>query len=1338
MPLSQQVMWTAIPRGWGSGDRLRCSIVISPRLRSTDTALKKLSQYPDWVNWVSTLQQVSLTLVLNGKHLMPGDYTVLTEPQPAVWEAVFQPDTPVQPYQFPMYAQLPISSYPVKPLVEFVQQVYQTFGQNAPDSVPQWPSHRDEKVPSWLDNIYEVLSNLALDDRDQWQKRRRQLRARLQEQKAIAWQRPDLRTTFEWIQYFHEPMNAPMPHNANPTYAAAYSPYKRAVIALPKPDFHEILSALLNHPLLLERLGILIIVEFPRPSGMPATGWVQVQPKWTPAMSATVNLTPQVQYQLDGAKRLFLPQPAPGSDIVEGLVNLQSGRYEFVSVDPDGAARKLLGFASSLRRLREGVQAPFQTKIRLGGPHAVDPESRSVGTPALQSVGFMLVRHNLAFVLFQHLQRAQTKNTTLESTGTETLFAEDLLRGYRIDVWDSITNQWHSLFERLATYKLLRTGDTVTGQDEGTLTLGPVTRTDAPPDEMRLHESLAVWKGWSLAVQRPGKTIDTEDNPADPANDPLDKYQIKATFAVPAGSLPRLRFGKRYRFRLRTVDLAGYSRPLKEIDPNDFSKTSDELVYYRWEPVPNPVLLMRSLPDPDLQTGESLEVMAIRYRAFDPEAPAATTQISERHVVAPRGSVELAEQHGKLDTAPGGKMDPATYAMLVSREDTLPGGSALFPEAQWTNPVTGETVAYPLKSDPQVTTPYIPDPLARAAVFQNVPGLPPGRILWIHPDGSIEERTVVGTKNAVIVNFGEPADWPNVPGFRLVLAEGDGLPSWDQAQRVLTIYLPKGREATLLYSCTLGATPTEAEQNRDLLALWHLLSQGAPPAVAQKLHEASLYGWHWMLTPPRKLTIVHAVSQPLADPVITTIAQTPQRSLGDTKAPLQLDLTIDAKSTGKVTINGEWNTPIDNPAEPEPRDGKDGRDPAPQSGTTVGEIITDNPTQDTLTNLHFVHEFGDTKHRRVRYRATAISRYREFFPPRLSEEFFARSGPEQTLQILNTARPAGLSIPYAIPAFRWQRQRDGNRVISERIPVTRIYIERPWYSSGEDELLAVLLPAAGQPKKWLGGTFTAKLLGGPSLPPQLQPYVTSWGLDPIWLSAPTPTDLTPTPVLFSDVVQTGDQLTLEELKGTNYKVTAVGFEPRYDAERGLWYADIPLDPGESYFPFVRFALARFQPYSVDDAHLSRVTTLDFLQILPRRKATVVQEGKRIRIIVEGHTYRAGFALHANSEMEATVEMLLPDQPPALGWKPLLTIGLDRIESRTPGVWVGNIDLQQLALQPGAKLRVVLKEFEQWFADAPSRSGSPELITAKIIADPMMGTRLTRRLVYADAVSISAE
>src|SRR5215207_3202949 len=35
----------------------------------------------------------------------------------------------------------------------------------------------------------------------------------------------------------------------------------------------------------------------------------------------------------------------------------------------------------------------------------------------------------------------------------------------------------------------------------------------------------------------------------------------------------------------------------------------------------------------------------------------------------------------------------------------------------------------------------------------------------------------------------------------------------------------------------------------------------------------------------------------------------------------------------------------------------------------------------------------------------------------------------------------------------------------------------------------------------------------------------------------------------------------------------------YDAERQLWFCDIEIDQGQSYWPFVRLALARYQPCS---------------------------------------------------------------------------------------------------------------------------------------------------------------
>jgi hypothetical protein len=79
-------------------------------------------------------------------------------------------------------------------------------------------------------------------------------------------------------------------------------------------------------------------------------------------------------------------------------------------------------------------------------------------------------------------------------------------------------------------------------------------------------------------------------------------------------------------------------------------------------------------------------------------------------------------------------------------------------------------------------------------------------------------------------------------------------------------------------------------------------------------------------------------------------------------------------------------------------------------------------------------------------------------------------------------------------------------------------------------------------------------------------------------------------------------LTLEELKDVT--VGVAGHVPEFDDERGLWYCDIDIAHGSSYFPFVRLALARFQPTSLPNAHLSRVVLTDFMQLVANRSATI--------------------------------------------------------------------------------------------------------------------------------------
>src|SRR5205814_3435976 len=135
------------------------------------------------------------------------------------------------------------------------------------------------------------------------------------------------------------------------------------------------------------------------------------------------------------------------------------------------------------------------------------------------------------------------------------------------------------------------------------------------------------------------------------------------------------------------------------------------------------------------------------------------------------------------------------------------------------------------------------------------------------------------------------------------------------------------------------------------------------------------------------------------------------------------------------------------------------------------------------------HHFNDTKHHRVTYTAIATSRYREYFDddPVLD---FTRKSALVVVDVPASARPAAPRVVYVIPTFGWQRQTGTNVKRSVRFGGgLRIYVDRPWYSSGVDELLGVTLWnfANGQPdddarQRW-------------------KPFVTQWGSDPIWRTA---------------------------------------------------------------------------------------------------------------------------------------------------------------------------------------------------------------------------------------------
>ena len=273
---------------------------------------------------------------------------------------------------------------------------------------------------------------------------------------------------------------------------------------------------------------------------------------------------------------------------------------------------------------------------------------------------------------------------------------------------------------------------------------------------------------------------------------------------------------------------------------------------------------------------------------------------------------------------------------------------------------------------------------------------------------------------------------------------------------------------------------------------------------------------------------------------------------------------------------------------------------------------------------------------------TATTRFREYFPPGTAELIRPATGeatnaPFTPVEVLNSARPDAPKILYVIPTFRWTKKPpspsgSGERVVHIRQGNgLRVYVDRPWFSTGWDERLAVVIRDDGQ-------TFA-------TLPEKLVPLVTQWGRDPIWTSpAPERLASASTSPAFSRR-STGVVIATLSEEQPGEAVSAIPYAVEFDSTRSLWFADIEMKLGESYNPFVRLALARFQFHSLPGAELfPRVARADFIQ-LPDREASVTflpsPQPTTIDVKLTG-TAHASAPLHLSSVVELGLELRRDD------------------------------------------------------------------------------------------------
>lgn len=961
----------------------------------------------------------------------------------------------------------------------------------------------------------------------------------------------------------------------------------------PTFDVHTALASMADYPAMLKRFGVIRVIEVdlagsgidPASAG-PVT--VRATPSWTTKLpAAQVKIAPvQVPAYLS-ATRFALTQ--------DGRVDPSAAKLGVAEIDTDSAGVRHVDLA------RQVYRAGLPEDSGVPGRNPIDELPEDLALPSLRNAGFSLFAGDRAVALRDRLVDGKALHTA--AGPQQVTDAQQAVKGFVLDVWDDRTRRWHSVCAREATYKLPN-GVTVTDTDEGPISSGVTGKIDGGTQPaMYLHQSTVRWTGWSLVAPRPGQVAMTEENathaPKPPTSTAIPGFE--ASFTARPGSLPRLRFGVGYRFGLRAVDITGHAEPLNPTS-SDFSRAlpAQPIRYHRFDPVIAPVVVATAV----MTEGESVLNLVVR--------PELNTQ-SVRHLAPPQVSELLCEEHGMFDGADG-RPQASRYAMIAQRDAAnLSTVGTPDPNRAGQRYLSGSNLP--------VT--WLPDPLSRGAALSGLPGgvvkLPfdggwpdlrsvriqvadgtgnPqwntfSRLLTIRvPRGEILQARLSSYVNAAdlpllgqyawLVDSGAATAVVNAARADVLAGQAWQITPYKTLQLVNAVRVPVS--APLLASLSasersLGATavqlPGVASVHRPSTGHLTVRARWTDPVDDPAAPAPSTVSFS---TSPQVLV----GAKPVADLAVAygsepAVPFTALHGFSDTKRH-QVDYTL----TGTTRYMEYFVQRTKNTL----------------TAVTAVKLTSSGiaPGSDLVRSLDQAVTYRRDDDYAIDYAAGTVKRTAASTIPSGATVEIAMvplpvsrpsAGTPKRLDIPATARPAAPRIAWIVPTFGWTQTTDPLLKLS-RTRVRhggglRIFLDRPWYSSGVGEQLAVILAN-----------------GAPPTNVDLLTRITRLGADPAVVSA-TPAQY-PAPSAFPAAVLRRNDIASADVVGE--KVAVAVHDVVWDAERRRWACDVILPPGTAYNPFVRLGLARFQAGAIKDVELSPMATVEWAQLAPDRSATV--------------------------------------------------------------------------------------------------------------------------------------
>lgn len=413
----------------------------------------------------------------------------------------------------------------------------------------------------------------------------------------------------------------------------------RSVPGAPHIDFNRAVALLREHPAVMRALGLVFDLEIDADVlkvGDPADRVLSVTSHDPPVPVVAPWTRYAIAYDATHQRDVLHTADQDGSFHRRGMLDIHTARpVSALHRTPDGNVPDAAEWVISTMDVEGAVGSLTEAAAALtrGDP---------VLLPRARSAGLALVRPGRQTDYDTLAQRAQTRPADEEELE---LASDDLLLGYRVDIRRA-GSPWRSVCERDASYAV-RAGDGtwltigVPGPEEGHVKPHSMLRRE--DGTLETDEVVLRWDGWSLALPQPMAQRGTRHTPT------AMPYEFEWNFDVPrdpAGkpraTLPALRFGERYRMRVRVEDVTGGGPRLEEADMEDAA--SPQVIYTRHEPVEPPTLDGTDT----LPSGASSDVLVVSSDADDDHEP-----VTRRRLSPPMGSFRLAEQHRKFD-------DPAT------------------------------------------------------------------------------------------------------------------------------------------------------------------------------------------------------------------------------------------------------------------------------------------------------------------------------------------------------------------------------------------------------------------------------------------------------------------------------------------------------------------------------------------------------------------------------------------------------------------------------------------------------------------------------------------------------